>query len=193
VLKPLLTKKIPITSMTYWSTASRESAAFAPQTASNQTASNHDLSHVFSELHNRTVEVGSDSGETDVAARRSPVRTTAICVLLCSSVFPQPGTLSAARTDHRRLDGDAAWLLVLRNAGETQMNTDDFLPYGSARSHMSAGRNRLRAARCRTGQWSGLLVVRQVRRHQDQTSPGKDLTAALIPSAPWRAPGMTRW
>jgi hypothetical protein len=38
---------------------------------------------------------------------------------LCSSVFPQPSTLNTERTDRRRSDRDAAWLLALRYEGNT--------------------------------------------------------------------------
>jgi hypothetical protein len=84
-------------------------------------------------------------GETGVVARRPPVRTTAICVRLCSSVFPQSRAFSAARNGHRRSNRDAARLLHLRHKGKhrcTQMHTDRFCSADPVRAHRPIGRNR---------------------------------------------------
>jgi hypothetical protein len=74
-----------------------------------------------------------------------PVCPGAICVHLCSSVFPQSRALSAAGNDRWRLDRDAARLLVLRHEGNhrcTQMHTDGSCSAVSAQARRPIGWNR---------------------------------------------------
>jgi hypothetical protein len=81
---------------------------------------------------------------------------------LCSSVFPQPGTLSAVPNDRRRSDRDAARLLTLRHEGNrrcTQMHTNGSCSGGSVRARRPIGRN-----------WSWRPHARQV------TGPGRQAT-----------------